>query len=267
MTHYSEKDEHRALRLTAFVLILAIAVVVVAIILLKTCSVNASAKSQVDYEAVARLVELKDGVLSERRYREQETSEERSMVESASCEQGDLQGEPTVYESQDDEETVCDDMPVATETLSTEVLSAGTQRVFTFVMGESVIPADILIELKARLIAYNIEWWLPIAEAQMFQESHCNTYAENRNGLDKGVYQYRVTYWSAVCVQHELPAETSIFDYKAQIAIYASDTARRLRSGCSVEETISRHMTSDYCQAINTKYVNDVLKWTREETR
>lgn len=265
MTNSSDnsRKEHRALRLTAVVLVIAVAVLIVIAILCRTCSVEASAKVQVDFERIAELVELKDGVLSERRHREQKASEERAMVESASCEQGDLPGESTVHESQDDEETVCDDVQLV-ESLAenqTEV-STETNRNFDFVMGEQVIPADILIELKARLIAHNIEWWYPIGCAQIFQESHGNSSAVNKNGLDMGVLQYRITYWSAVCVQHGLPADTSIFDYKAQIAIYASDTARRLASGCSVEETISMHMMSDYGH-YNAKYVNDVLQWTR----
>lgn len=123
-------------------------------------------------------------------------------------------------------------------------------------------PEEILIELRARLTAYGIEWWEPYALAQMFQESHFNPAAENRNGLDKGLIQYRVTYWSAMCSQHGLDPATSIFDWKAQLNIYVQDTARRLGSGCSVQETISRHMMSDYGPYCET-YVNDVMRWVR----
>ena len=123
-------------------------------------------------------------------------------------------------------------------------------------------PEEILIELRARLTAYGIEWWEPYALAQMFQESRFGIYVENRNGLDKGLLQYRVTYWSALCTQHGLPAETSIFDWRAQLNIYVQDTARRLGSGCSVHETISRHMMSDYGPFCET-YVNDVMRWVR----
>lgn len=123
-------------------------------------------------------------------------------------------------------------------------------------------PEEILIELRARLTAYGIEWWEPYALAQMFQESRFGIYVENRNGLDKGLLQYRVTYWSALCTQHGLPSETSIFDWKAQLNIYVQDTARRLGSGCSVQDTISRHMMSDYGPYCET-YVNDVMRWVR----
>lgn len=123
-------------------------------------------------------------------------------------------------------------------------------------------PEEILIELRARLTAYGIEWWEPYALAQMFQESRFGIYVENRNGLDKGLIQYRVTYWSAMCSQHGLDPATSIFDWKAQLNIYVQDTARRLGSGCSVQETISRHMMSDYGPYCET-YVNDVMRWVR----
>ena len=254
MTNSSDnsRKEHRALRLTAVVLVVAVAVLIVIAILCRTCSVEASAKVQVDFERIAELVELKDGVLTERRQREQKASEERKHIASVPTEQSDLQTVSAVSETEQaaqvEEETVLDDVQVDPQ--------------YHFNQSDDVIPAGILIELKARLIAHNIEWWYPIGCAQIFQESHGNCSAVNKNGLDMGVLQYRITYWSAVCVQHGLPADTSIFDYKAQIAIYASDTARRLASGCSVEETISRHMMSDYGH-YNEKYVNDVLQWTR----
>lgn len=123
-------------------------------------------------------------------------------------------------------------------------------------------PEEILIELRARLTAYGIEWWEPYALAQMFQESRFGIYVENRNGLDKGLLQYRVTYWSALCTQHGLPSETSIFDWKAQLNIYVQDTARRIGSGLTVNEIISRHMMSDY-GPYNETYVNNVTRWVR----
>ena len=254
MTNSSDnsRKEHNALRLTAVALVVAVAVLIVIAILCRTCSVDASAKGQPDYERIAELVELKDGVLTERRQREQKASEEREHIASIPTEQSDLPTGSAVSETeraeQVEEEAVLDDVQVDPQ--------------YHFIQSDEVIPPEIRNELEAWLYAYGIEWWLPIAKAQMFQESHCNPYAENRNGLDKGLYQYRTTYWSAMCVEHGLPADTSIFDWRAQIRIYVSDTSRRLYSGCSVEDTISRHMMSDYGH-YNEKYVNDVLQWTR----
>lgn len=122
------------------------------------------------------------------------------------------------------------------------------------------IPAEIYDEMEARLKANNIEWWLPYMIAQCFQESMFRVDVEN--GLDKGLLQYRITYWSAICVEHGYPADTSIFDWRTQIAIYTMDTARRLNSGLSIEETISRHKQSDFGQ-YDALYVSHVMRWVR----
>ena len=127
-------------------------------------------------------------------------------------------------------------------------------------MTEFGIPAEIYDEMEARLKANNIEWWLPYMIAQCFQESMFRVDVEN--GLDKGLLQYRITYWSAVCVEHGYPADTSIFDWRTQIAIYTMDTARRLHSGLSIEETISRHKTSDF-GSYDALYVSHVMRWVR----
>ena len=272
MTHYSGKREHNvdersALRLTAVVLIVAIAAVIIALILCRTCEGDkVSAMEQADFERIAELVELKNGVLSERRYREQKESEEGEHFEDIPTEQADLQTGAAVPETEQGdpaEDAVLDDVQVVAETLRAELPARKAERRFSFVIGYQVIPDEILVELKARLTAHGIEQWLPIACAQMWQESKVNPSAENRNGLDKGLFQYRITYWAAVCVEHGLPAETSIFDWRAQIAVYTADVARRLRSGLSVEETISRHYTSDY-GAYSAEYVQQIKQWLKE---
>ena len=77
-----------------------------------------------------------------------------------------------------------------------------------------------------------------------------------------GILQYRITYWPAVCKEHGFPEDTSIFDWKTQIRIYTQDMARRLASGLSIEETISRHKTSDY-GSYDAVYVEQVMRWVR----
>lgn len=115
---------------------------------------------------------------------------------------------------------------------------------------------EIFCYLYDALDAQGIAWWTPYAIAQIFQESRWNPMAENKNGLDKGLLQYRITYWNAETMG-------DIFDYRAQINRYVGQTANRLRAGCSIEETISRHMMSDWGE-FNAKYVNDVMRWYRE---
>lgn len=203
---------------------------------------------------VVKCVQMKKKELNEyvQVQSETETDEPEQTTEETTQEETELETDREVP----------DDHPVngpeeeTTEEIQTEPETAAAVR---DTLG---CPEEILIELRARLTAYGIEWWEPYALAQMFQESHFNPAAENRNGLDKGLIQYRVTYWSAMCSQHGLDPATSIFDWKAQLNIYVQDTARRLGSGCSVQETISRHMMSDYGPYCET-YVNDVMRWVR----
>lgn len=117
------------------------------------------------------------------------------------------------------------------------------------------VDETILEYLLNALVRNDIEWWMPYAVAQIEAESCFNPYAENPNGLDKGLLQYRVTYWDE---------NYSIFDWKRQIDLYAEQTARRINSGCSIQETISRHKTSDW-GSYDEDYVEYVLQFVAPE--
>ena len=104
--------------------------------------------------------------------------------------------------------------------------------------------------LRESLEAAGIGWWWPYACAQVEAESGWNPNAENKNGLDKGLLQYRITFWD----QPE-----SIFDPEAQIRVYVSQVSARLAAGLGIEETISRHYTSDWVTEINWDYVRHVM--------
>jgi len=108
--------------------------------------------------------------------------------------------------------------------------------------------------LKASLDGAGIGWWYPYACAQIEQESHWDPWAENSNGQDKGLLQFRLCYWTE---------PEDIFDVNAQIRKYTQQVAARINAGLSVEEIISRHITSDYVTEINWEYVNAVLQWLR----
>ena len=119
------------------------------------------------------------------------------------------------------------------------------------IAGET-IDEGLQVLLYQHLKAAGIEYWYEGALAQMFQESHCQQYAENRNGLDKGIYQYRITYWTE---------PESIFDIDAQMRKYAAEMATRFSAGLTVDEVISRHKTSDYCTEVDWLYVQHVKQW------
>ena len=121
------------------------------------------------------------------------------------------------------------------------------------------IDEGIQIKLYQHLQAAGIEWWYDGALCQMFQESHGQQYAENPNGLDKGIYQYRITYWNW--------NDGDIFDVDAQMRRYASEMSARFNSGLSANEAISRHKTSDYVTTIDWTYVGHVKQWLNQMER
>lgn len=116
-----------------------------------------------------------------------------------------------------------------------------------------LIPEEIQRALYEALEANGIEYWYEGALCQMFQESHGQVYAENPNGLDKGLYQFRISYWDW--------STGDIFDVDAQLSRYASEMAARFNAGLSTNEAISRHKTSDYCTSVDWLYVEHVRQW------
>lgn len=123
-----------------------------------------------------------------------------------------------------------------------------------------MIPEEIQTALHEALDAEGIGFWYEGALCQVFQESHGNPAAENPNGLDKGLLQYRTTYWPATAAAYG-EAGADIFDWQAQLRVYARQTAARLNAGLTADETISRHKTSDSCPALDTAYIQQVRQW------
>lgn len=125
---------------------------------------------------------------------------------------------------------------------------------------EHQIEPDLQRLLYHYLEEAGIEYWYEGALAQMYQESHGIWWAENPNGLDKGLLQYRTTYWPATAAAYGEPG-ADIFDWRAQVRVYARQTAARISAGLSVDEIISRHKTSDECPALDHAYIQQVRQW------
>lgn len=121
------------------------------------------------------------------------------------------------------------------------------------IAGELIDP-DIQRTIYKALEAENLTDWYTGALAQCFQESHGDRFAINpNNGLDMGLFQYRVTYWNW--------NDGDIFSIDAQLQRYCSEMSARFNAGLSVDEAISRHKTSDYCTAVDWTYVGHVKQW------
>ena len=181
---------------------------------------------------------------TERMLDEQETSEESEVDR-------DLQG----YRPDDeiDAQAIPESDSTVVEKETQEVLAV--QTVVPEVppsTGQSETAYGLDEYLRMALESAGIGWWYPYGCAQITQESHWNPNAISDDGLDYGVLQFRKQYWGG---------PEDIMDPYAQIRVYVSNTQRRISSGLSIEEVISRHNTSDWVTEINWEYVRLVLQY------
>lgn len=146
-------------------------------------------------------------------------------------------------------ETRCEVSEEETETVQETV--PHTAKVFS-INGETLNP-ELQAMLFDALDRHGVGYWFEIGLCQMYQESRGNIYAENPNGKDKGILQYRLQFWDW--------NRGDIFSAQAQFELYAEQMAARLNAGLSVDECISRHNTSDYSTAVNWEYVAQVKQW------
>lgn len=116
----------------------------------------------------------------------------------------------------------------------------------------AVLAEDLQTYLYNALASRGIGWFFPYAIMIAYQESRFDPRAENKNGLDKGLYQYRVTYWSYGDIM-------SPYD---QINVFVQQMAQRAAAGCSVPDMISRHKQSDW-GSYDQVYVGQVMQWER----
>lgn len=123
------------------------------------------------------------------------------------------------------------------------------------------LPAYLQDYLREELRAAGIEWFMPHAICQIYGESRGDIYAVNRNGLDMGLLQYRVTFWPQTAAKYGVPG-TDIFNAFAQIHVYARQQAERFNRGESLDGVISLHYTSEY-GAYDQSYVNYIRGYER----
>lgn len=152
---------------------------------------------------------------------------------------------------------------LAPETAAVSVPSTEVEEIVDHAVRYSVnghfLGQDLERYLMEQLDARGIGWFYQTALCQIYQESRFNHIAVNKNGLDFGLCQFRITYWDGFARQAGL-VKYDIMNPIDQIYVYAWMMAKYLAEEGSVEGALSRYYTghSGCCAS----YVNDVLQWT-----
>lgn len=128
-----------------------------------------------------------------------------------------------------------------------------------------VLREDIQTYFYQKLCAAGIGWFFETALMLAYQESSFDIYAQNPNGLDKGLLQYRLPYWPQFSAEAGRPG-ADIFDPFAQIDVFVYQMARRIMTGHDVNAVVSMHNMSDY-GPYNPVYVDQVMQHRATLTR
>ena len=151
-------------------------------------------------------------------------------------------------------ETLCEVSEAETEAVqevhtNTQIVDTPTVVTTLLYMVDGYIPDESLqTYLYQRLCESNIGYFFPYAVCLIAQESTWNPLAQNPNGRDKGLLQFRVEY---------VPWMDWTNPYQ-QIDYFVAQMANRAARGLTVSQMISCHYASDYgeyCQS----YVDAVM--------
>ena len=159
---------------------------------------------------------------------------------------------PTAQPSRQEEvvEEVTQSSPAEAEAeRPTEAAAVYTQTAPLYLVEGEQLDPGVAEYLYQRLCEAGIGWFYEYALCLAYQESSFNPLAENVNGRDKGLYQFRVEFHPGLAWQNPY----------AQTDLFVSMMAARAAAGCDAYSMISRHNTSDYCPEINPVYLTQVL--------
>jgi len=115
------------------------------------------------------------------------------------------------------------------------------------------------MSLQEYLAREGIEWWLPYAVCQAFQESSFDPeqITVYSSGTDCGLFQFRERFWEDHCRMAGVYGD--IMDPHVQLQVYAKVVAQRIHSGRTTAETISDWYTGG--EGYSQEYVDAVLQW------
>lgn len=153
-----------------------------------------------------------------------------------------------------DTETVCQkvEVPVSDNQNTTVEAKIESPQAASplYTVGGVMLDEGVQNYLYNRLAENGIEYFMPYAVLIAKQESNFDILAENPNGRDKGLFQYRIEY---------VPWMDWRNPYQ-QIDYFVAQMANRARAGCTISDMISRHNVSDY-GTYNQVYVDQVMQW------
>lgn len=113
--------------------------------------------------------------------------------------------------------------------------------------------------LYGQLARYGAEWFFPVALCQIYQESRYLTNAQNPNGQDKGLCQFREQFWEYHARLSGL-YEYDIWNPIDQLWVYSWLMAENLRkSGGDIGMALSRYYLGE--ATYSETYVQAVMQW------
>ena len=159
---------------------------------------------------------------------------------------------PTVQET-----TVAEMAPQGVEQ-TTESVTSDYSRGFRHYRVNGVTPPyEWEWYLYAKLADRGLEWFYPVAVAQIYQESNWNQWANN--GRDRGLCQHKAIYWDSRAAQAGIPG-ADIWSPYAQIHVYVWMMAQYIEAaGWSVEGALSIYFLGHAGYA--AEYVGHVMRW------
>lgn len=179
----------------------------------------------------------------------------------------------TVYRDEDYEESVWAEMAAEEDAAETAPVIESTEEEYeepgdviefrVMSVNGAVLDQDLQLCLFNALKEHELEWFMPWALCQAYQESRFDPYAVSPNGMDKGLFQFREIYWT--WFQDEYGVRGDIFDAKTQIRMYVENVAKWYAETGDLNMVISAHYTGS-CE-YNAEYVATVLGWMQTVIR
>ena len=200
---------------------------------------------------------------------EQETEEEtEEEADGASDDGGCREGDSTPERSGHDEGAGAgapEDSGSGSEDYKHDAACTGGEEIsdseYTFyTVNGFELGRDLQRYLYDRLSEFGCEWFFRYALCQIFQESQFNAAAENPNGLDKGLCQFRVPYFPEVAKEAGL-VEYDIFSPIDSIYVYTYLMCKYLNeTEGDVAMSLSLYRNG-YGGAYSAGYVREVTQW------